>query len=141
MFEMTSTSGCDGSWNWRSTWICSAEAAAERHLLGRRDVLVAEHEHVVVARWARCRRAKSSASSGRERSRTTSAGTEGRGRADLGAERFHVAVVAEVRLDVTAGDGAAARLYRRMGFVDAGAPVPMPGRTTFEQAMTLTLGA
>jgi ribosomal protein S18 acetylase RimI-like enzyme len=48
---------------------------------------------------------------------------------------------AEVRLDVTAGDGAAARLYRRMGFVDVGAPVPMPGRTTFEQAMVLTLGA
>ena len=46
----------------------------------------------------------------------------------------------EVRLDVTAGDGAAARLYRRMGFVDVGAPVPMPGRTTFEQAMVLTLG-
>lgn len=48
---------------------------------------------------------------------------------------------AEVRLDVTAGDGAAARLYRRMGFVDVGAPVPMPGRTTFEQAMVLKLGA
>jgi ribosomal protein S18 acetylase RimI-like enzyme len=47
----------------------------------------------------------------------------------------------EVRLDVTAGDGAAARLYRRMGFVDVGAPVPMPGRTTFEQAMALRLGA
>jgi len=46
-----------------------------------------------------------------------------------------------LHLDVTAGGGAAARLYRRMGFVDVGAPVPMPGRTTFEQAMVLTLGA
>jgi ribosomal protein S18 acetylase RimI-like enzyme len=45
----------------------------------------------------------------------------------------------ELRLDVTAGDGAAARLYRRMGFIDVGAPVPMAGRTTFEQAMVLPL--
>jgi ribosomal protein S18 acetylase RimI-like enzyme len=48
---------------------------------------------------------------------------------------------AEVRLDVTSGDGAAARLYRRMGFVDVGAPVPMAGRTTFEQGMVLALDA
>ena len=47
----------------------------------------------------------------------------------------------ELRLDVTSGDGAAARLYRRMGFVDVGAPVPMAGRTTFEQAMVLRLDA
>jgi ribosomal protein S18 acetylase RimI-like enzyme len=45
-----------------------------------------------------------------------------------------------LRLDVTAGDGAAARLYRRTGFVDVGDPVPMSGRSTFEQAMVLTLG-
>ena len=47
----------------------------------------------------------------------------------------------EVRLDVTSGDGAAARLYRRMGFVDTGAPVPMAGRSTFEQALVLRLDA
>jgi GNAT superfamily N-acetyltransferase len=46
-----------------------------------------------------------------------------------------------LHLDVTAGDGAAARLYRRTGFVDVGAPVPMPGRTTFEQAMVLPLAS
>ncbi len=47
----------------------------------------------------------------------------------------------EVRLDVTSGDGAAARLYRRLGFVDTGTPVPMAGRPTFEQAMVLRLDA
>jgi ribosomal protein S18 acetylase RimI-like enzyme len=45
----------------------------------------------------------------------------------------------ELRLDVTAGDGPAARLYRRMGFADVGEPVPMAGRTTFEQTMVLPL--
>jgi ribosomal protein S18 acetylase RimI-like enzyme len=44
-----------------------------------------------------------------------------------------------VRLDVTVDIGAAERLYRRMGFVDVGAPVPMAGRDTFEQAMVLPL--
>ena len=50
------------------------------------------------------------------------------------ARRAHV-----LRLDVTAGDGAAARLYRRMGFVDDGAPVRRPGTTVSEQAMVLAL--
>jgi ribosomal protein S18 acetylase RimI-like enzyme len=46
-----------------------------------------------------------------------------------------------LQLQVTSGDGAAARLYRRLGFVDAGAPVPRPGSGLSEQAMVLTLGA
>lgn len=46
-----------------------------------------------------------------------------------------------LRLDVTSGDGAAARLYRRMGFVDDGAPVPRPGSALSEQAMVLALAA
>jgi GNAT superfamily N-acetyltransferase len=46
-----------------------------------------------------------------------------------------------VRLDVTVDIGAAERLYRRMGFVDVGGPVPMAGRDTFEQAMVLPLGS
>lgn len=46
-----------------------------------------------------------------------------------------------LHLHVTAGDGAAARLYRRLGFVDAGVPVPRPGTALSEQAMVLTLGA
>jgi ribosomal protein S18 acetylase RimI-like enzyme len=45
-----------------------------------------------------------------------------------------------LRLDVTAGDGAAARLYRRTGFVEVGAPVPRPGTGLAEQAMVLALG-
>lgn len=72
---------------------------------------------------------------------------EARGRG-IGAALINAAIewararrATELRLDVTSGDGAAARLYRRMGFVDVGEPVPMPGRTTFEQAMVLTLGA
>jgi ribosomal protein S18 acetylase RimI-like enzyme len=72
---------------------------------------------------------------------------EARGRG-IGAALINAAIewararkASEVRLDVTAGDGAAARLYRRMGFVDVGAPVPMAGRTTFEQAMVLRLDA
>jgi ribosomal protein S18 acetylase RimI-like enzyme len=44
-----------------------------------------------------------------------------------------------LHLGVTAGDGAAARLYRRTGFVDVGAPAPRPGTVLFEQAMMLTL--
>lgn len=44
-----------------------------------------------------------------------------------------------LHLGVTAGDGAAARLYRRAGFVDVGAPEPRPGTALFEQAMVLTL--
>lgn len=46
-----------------------------------------------------------------------------------------------LHLDVTAGDGAAARLYRRLGFVDAGMPVARPDTGLSEQAMVLTLGA
>jgi ribosomal protein S18 acetylase RimI-like enzyme len=45
-----------------------------------------------------------------------------------------------LHLGVTAGDGAAARLYRRTGFVDVGAPEPRPGTALFEQAMVLALG-
>jgi ribosomal protein S18 acetylase RimI-like enzyme len=45
-----------------------------------------------------------------------------------------------LHLSVTAGDGAAARLYRRTGFVDVGAPEPRPGTALFEQAMVLALG-
>jgi ribosomal protein S18 acetylase RimI-like enzyme len=60
---------------------------------------------------------------------------------DAAAEWARARRATALRLDVTAGDGAAARLYRRMGFVDVGAPVPMPGRTTFEQAMVLALVA
>ena len=45
-----------------------------------------------------------------------------------------------LHLDVTSGDGAAARLYRRTGFVDVGAPVPRPGTGLAEQAMALALG-
>jgi ribosomal protein S18 acetylase RimI-like enzyme len=44
-----------------------------------------------------------------------------------------------LHLDVTAGDGAAARLYRRTGFIDAGAPVPRAGTALSEQAMVLPL--
>jgi len=44
-----------------------------------------------------------------------------------------------LRLDVTAGDGAAARLYRRMGFVDVGVPVARTGTALSEQAMMLAL--
>ena len=44
-----------------------------------------------------------------------------------------------LHLGVTAGDGAAARLYRRAGFVDVGAPEPRPGTSLFEQAMVLKL--
>lgn len=44
-----------------------------------------------------------------------------------------------LHLDVTVGDSAAARLYRRSGFVDIGAPKPMVGRDTFEQEMVLIL--
>jgi GNAT superfamily N-acetyltransferase len=46
-----------------------------------------------------------------------------------------------LHLQVTSGDGAAARLYRRMGFVDDGAPVPRPGSAASEQAMALALAA
>jgi ribosomal protein S18 acetylase RimI-like enzyme len=46
-----------------------------------------------------------------------------------------------LHLGVTAGDGAAARLYRRAGFVDVGAPEPRPGTSLFEQAMVLALGS
>ena len=42
-----------------------------------------------------------------------------------------------LHLDVTAGDGAAARLYRRAGFVDVGVPVPRAGTDLAEQAMML----
>ena len=45
-----------------------------------------------------------------------------------------------LQLGVTAGDGAAARLYRRAGFVDVGAPVPRPGTGLSEQEMVLALG-
>ena len=45
-----------------------------------------------------------------------------------------------LHLGVTAGDGAAARLYRRAGFVDVGAPEPRPGTDLSEQAMVLALG-
>jgi ribosomal protein S18 acetylase RimI-like enzyme len=44
-----------------------------------------------------------------------------------------------LHLSVTSGDGAAARLYRRAGFVDVGAPTPRPGTALFEQAMVLAL--
>lgn len=47
--------------------------------------------------------------------------------------------VRALHLGVTTGDGAAARLYRRAGFVDAGTPVPRPGTALSEQAMTLAL--
>ena len=47
---------------------------------------------------------------------------------------------AALHLGVTAGDGAAARLYRRAGFVDVGAPEPRAGTDLFEQAMVLALG-
>jgi ribosomal protein S18 acetylase RimI-like enzyme len=43
-------------------------------------------------------------------------------------------------LDVTAGDTPAVRLYKRLGFVKAGAPVPMANRAGLqEQAMRLLL--
>ena len=45
-----------------------------------------------------------------------------------------------LHLDVTAGDGAAARLYRRAGFVDVGTPESRPGTDLSEQAMVLALG-
>jgi GNAT superfamily N-acetyltransferase len=44
-----------------------------------------------------------------------------------------------LHLGVTAGDGAAMRLYRRAGFVDVGAPVPRAGTELSEQAMVLAL--
>jgi GNAT superfamily N-acetyltransferase len=44
-----------------------------------------------------------------------------------------------LHLGVTAGDGAAARLYRRAGFVDVGMPTPRPGTDLSEQAMVLAL--
>jgi len=45
-----------------------------------------------------------------------------------------------LHLGVTAGDGAAARLYLRAGFVDVGAPELRPGTDLSEQAMVLALG-
>lgn len=46
-----------------------------------------------------------------------------------------------VRLGVVEGNEAAARLYARAGFRDAGAPEPLrPGSATLEQAMELDLG-
>jgi GNAT superfamily N-acetyltransferase len=45
-----------------------------------------------------------------------------------------------LHLTVTAGDGAAARLYRRSGFVDVGSPVPRADTALSEQAMVLALG-
>jgi GNAT superfamily N-acetyltransferase len=44
-----------------------------------------------------------------------------------------------LHLGVTAGGGAAARLYRRAGFLDVGAPVPRAGTDLAEQAMVLAL--
>lgn len=47
---------------------------------------------------------------------------------------------AAVELDVTVGDTPAVRLYRRMGFVETGAAVPMASRDgLLEQAMRLLL--
>ena len=48
--------------------------------------------------------------------------------------------VAAVELDVTAGDTPAVRLYKRMGFEETGAPLPMANRRGLqEQAMRLLL--
>lgn len=48
----------------------------------------------------------------------------------------------QVRLGVVCGNDAAARLYRRAGFRDVGAPEPLrPGSAALEQAMQLDLGA
>ncbi|MBB3219760.1 GNAT family N-acetyltransferase [Pseudoduganella umbonata] len=45
-----------------------------------------------------------------------------------------------IELEVTAGDTPAVRLYRRMGFVETGMPVPMTGRSGLhEQGMRLLL--
>lgn len=44
-----------------------------------------------------------------------------------------------LRLGVTAGDGAAARLYRRAGFAATGPAVPRPGTSLAEQPMILAL--
>lgn len=47
-----------------------------------------------------------------------------------------------VRLGVVSGNDAAARLYRRAGFRDVGAPEPLrPGSAALEQAMQLDLSA
>jgi ribosomal protein S18 acetylase RimI-like enzyme len=47
-----------------------------------------------------------------------------------------------VRLGVVCGNDAAARLYRRAGFRDVGAPEPLrPGSAALEQTMQLELGA
>jgi len=52
----------------------------------------------------------------------------------IGAQRVHLGVVC--------GNDAAARLYRRAGFRDVGAPEPLrPGSAALEQAMQLELGA
>ncbi|MEO7495987.1 MAG: GNAT family N-acetyltransferase [Massilia sp.] len=45
-----------------------------------------------------------------------------------------------VQLAVTCGDTAAARLYRRAGFQDVGAPTSRPGTPLFEQVMQLPIG-
>jgi GNAT superfamily N-acetyltransferase len=73
---------------------------------------------------------------------------EARGRG-VAAALLHAAIdwarsigAQRVRLGVVCGNDAAARLYRRVGFRDVGAPeAQRPGSAALEQTMELTLGA
>jgi hypothetical protein len=73
---MTSTSGWEGSWNWRSTWICSGPKRRLNATCWAGVMCWSRNTSTWWSRWARCRRAKSSVQR-RDRSRPSTSAPSG----------------------------------------------------------------